>query len=142
MFDKCEVFPMGVKLNFYENNRVIELVVQDPWTITELTSLYPEEEHVYATAKHTVYTLVDLTAMQKIPPEALWHRRSPNVVNPRSGQIVIVGASPFAVAMAETAFRVMRFRRVKFFTTPDAAWNYLREVLADEDKQQGIRSGT
>jgi hypothetical protein len=119
---------MPVTLDLHDEGRIMVLVVEDPWTMNDLKATYPIAQAHLDSAPYKVHTLADLRNMHTVPPNALWDRRSPNITHPNSGLLAVVGGSMFARSLAETAFRIMNFKRVRFFDNVEGAWAYLREV--------------
>jgi len=133
--------PASVELR--ENGRVLYYVFTEPWTLDDMRAVTRKARPLYDAARTKVHVLFDARGMSSLPSGLLTARNNPDVRHPNSGHIAMVGASPLVHMIAETITRISRFNRIKFFQTEDEAWAYLRQVIADEDANQGgARPGT
>src|SRR4051794_17017846 len=105
---------MPITFELCENGYAIHIKVSDPWTTQELLAMYEAERPLFDQAVNIIHTLVDLTGSRQVPSNVLSARKgSPHIEHPNKGHLVIVGASPLAQTLVETAVRVIRFQELK-----------------------------
>ncbi len=113
----------------------------DAATLSEVMSFYEANRAHRDSRKHTVHCLLDVREMDKILEGVLRTRAGHGFTHPRSGQIVLVGATHLARSLVELSARFTGSNdKLKFFDNLEDAWSYLREIIATE--QQIIDTGT
>lgn len=128
---------MPVTLETRENGRVQYYQGTDPWSMKELANLYVNDQSYRDSVNFRVHTMMDLSRCRTLPQGVLSGRTgAPGLDHPRAGYVVLVGFNRLAQALGEMALRLKRFPRARFFDTEEAAWAFLRDVLANEDKGQ------
>jgi len=129
---------MPITMQLRENGHVAHYVLTDPWETADLVRLYPQGLAYRKSVPYPVHTLMDISAVQRVPSNILAARRgAPAFVYPNSGEVVMVGAHGFPQKIAEMIFKLAHYERVRFFDTEIEGWNYLRQVL---DQEQSIRN--
>ena len=123
---------MPVTFELQENGSLMYWKLEDPWTLPELIGYYKQAESIFDNAPHMVHSLVDVQHVRQIPGGVLSARHAKTWHHPRSGQTVIVGATPLIKAMVETLFQLVRFNRVRFFNDEVEARNYLLRLIEQE----------
>lgn len=119
---------MTITLELTDEGRVLKMDIASPWNLQELMGVFKEAEQHFNKSTHRVDTLVDITKMSSIPPGALRARNSPFLSHPRSGYQIVVGANSYAKSMAELLFKLTNFKRVRFFSSMNDAWAFLRSA--------------
>jgi hypothetical protein len=126
---------MPVTMEMRENNRISYWVFEDPWTVGELVKISKESNPIFENITHKFHTLTVVNA-RHIPTGVLQVRQIGSWSNPMSGELVIVNAPPVAKTIVEVLTRLVRFNRVRFFDTEVQGWQYLTDVLAEEDREK------
>jgi hypothetical protein len=126
---------MPVDLEMKENARVMFWRFVDPWSLAELKPLTIQARDILQEATFTVHSFADLRQAHHVPSGVLSTRQVTTWHHPRSGQLVILGASPFIKIMLETIFRIARFDRFRLFDDEAEALAYLRGLIAEETAQ-------
>ena len=132
---------MPATLETREDGRVQFFSISDPFSLPELTSLYPADDAYRNSVNFTVHTLIDLTALKHLPSGILGTRTgAPILSHPRSGQIVLTGAVPLAKALGEMIARLTRINQTKvnFFRTVDEGWDFLRHYIEEDAKKLNV----
>ena len=105
----------------------------DPLDFQELSRTFTEEHKIRESTKFVMHALVDVRELKRFPPGSItMGRRSPALVHPRRGHLVLVGAVAFLEAFLGTLARIVRFSNVKFVKTEEEGMAYLRKVIAEE----------
>jgi hypothetical protein len=127
---------MPIDVDFLEGGRIIRVTMTDPLTMREVQEAFVKDLQHRDSADdgRKIHAIIDTLALRRLPPGVLEGRRSPSLIHPTSGQVVVVGASPFVQTISETVFRLVRFERVLFLASADEALRYLNGVIADEDQ--------
>lgn len=127
---------MAIDVDFLENGRIVRVTFSEPLTMADVREAFKKDQlhRDAATNGRKIHALINTQAIRRLPPGVLEGRRSPSLVHPTSGQVVVVGASPFARTISETVFRLVRFERVQFLDSVDEALAYLRSMIAEEDQ--------
>jgi hypothetical protein len=120
---------MPVTLSLQENGRILYWQLTDPWSVSELTSLYPQVEQYFNNANQPIHSLLDFEAAHRLPSNALSARQTPTWNHPQSGQMAIAGSTAFIRGMLELMFRLVQFNRIKFFEHEPDARRYLISQL-------------
>ena len=124
--------PASVELT--ENGRILHYVFTDPWTIAVMDAVALKATQFYDKADRKLYVLLDARRMRNVPPGVLRAARTnPDIRHKNSGQIAIVAAAKLVEVMGQTIMRLTHSSKAKFFPQEEAAWTYLRELIAKED---------
>ena len=123
---------MPITLELTDEDRVLKMNIVSPWNLNELLEMYESAKQIFDKSTARVDTLVDISKMASIPPGALRARNSPFLSHPHSGYQIVVGANMYAKSMAEMLFRLTNYKRTRFFTTMDAAWEFLHSEQAQK----------
>jgi len=107
----------------------MRLTITTPWTVKEMADVYVEEQKLFDVSQLTIYSIINVEDVHSIPPGVLRLRAAPMVVDPKSVQVLVVGANAFARAITETGFKLAHYREVKFFASEDDVWKYLNPLL-------------
>lgn len=120
---------MPVILSTSETESAVILTITDPWTVPELSNLFPEIESIMNNSTtEKVHTIVDMVKARRPPPGILTSRlQTPVIHNPRSGLLIIIGASAFVRSLSDVVMRLMHFNRVQFVDN----WEDARLLLND-----------
>jgi hypothetical protein len=122
-----------ITMELRENDRVIYYNVTDPWKLSDLLGLYKQNQTIRDQHMHKIHVLANLTATRHLPADILSARRlSPDITHPRSGYILVAGASPFIHSVVELAIRLLRTEKFQFAATEEAAWITLRKIIHSE----------
>ena len=122
---------MPVSLETRENGHVQYYVVTDPWTVTDLVSHYPVDKIYRDSVPFKVHTVVNIKDSHQLPPGVMDARRGSAGLTPTSGLLIVFGANPIAKLLIETAVRLARYSKLRFFDTEDDAWNFIRQWIAE-----------
>src|SRR5450432_1811863 len=116
---------MPVTMEIRESGQIAYYVLADPWETRDLTSLYPQDNLYRSSVNHVVHTFMDVSRVQKIPPNILSARiAAPAFTHPNSGLLIMVGARTLPKVVTETICRVARYERLHFFATEEDGWAY------------------
>lgn len=125
---------MPVTMEMRENNRVTYWAFADPWSVGELVHVSKQMKPIFDNSTRKIHTMT-VVMTRKIPAGVLRIREVSTWAHPMSGQLVVVNAPPVGISIVEVITRLARFDRVHFFNTEEQGWLFLREVLAEEDRQ-------
>jgi hypothetical protein len=123
---------MPVKQELSDNGRILQVTFTDPWTVKEMTDLFPQAQQHYDNTTQKIHLLVNMQSRHGTQG-ALRARHAPGLVHRNSGAIAVSGANALARTLGEAVFRLARFDRAKFFDSQEAALAYLRELIASEE---------
>ncbi|SRR5258708_168360 len=123
---------MPVNLEVKDNGRVMFWRFVDPWSLAELKPLTIQARDILQQATFTVHSIADLRQAHRVPSGVLSARQVTTWHHPRSGQLAVLGASPFIKVMMETIFRIARFDRFRLFDDEAEALAYLQSLIAEE----------
>src|SRR5439155_7135382 len=123
---------MPVKQELIENGRILQVTFTDPWTVNEMTALFPQAQQYYDNAHQKIHMLIDMQSRYGTQG-ALRARQAPGLFHRNSGQIAVAGANALARSLGEAVFRLARFSRARFFDSEADALAYLRQVIAGEE---------
>jgi len=123
---------MPVKQELCENGRILQVTFTDPWTVKEMTDLFPQAQQIYDNASRKIHMLISMGSRYGTQG-ALRARHAPGLTHRNSGFIAVAGANTLARTLGEAVFRLARFDRAKFFDSQEAALAYLRELIAREE---------
>jgi hypothetical protein len=113
---------MPVIMSTSEPENAVVLTITDPWSVPELSDLYPEIERLMETSAKPVNTIVDMSKARRPPPGVLSVRLdTPIIHHANSGLLIIVGASAFVRSLSDVVMRLMRFNRVQFVESREDA---------------------
>jgi hypothetical protein len=129
---------MPINLELRDDEHVLKLDIISPWNLNELMEMYATAKQYFDKSTVRLDTLVDISKMGSIPPGALRARNSPFLSHARSGYQIVVGANMYAKSMAEMLFRLTNYKRTRFFTTMDAALEFLH---SEEAQAQAAEMG-
>jgi hypothetical protein len=132
---------MPVKQELIENGRILQVTFTDPWTVGEMTTLFPQAKEYYDKAPQKIHMLVDMQSRYG-SQGALRARQAPGLFHRNSGQIAVAGANALARSLGEAVFRVARFNRARFFDSQADALTYLRQVIASEAVNSPVSGST
>lgn len=90
---------------------------------------------------HIIHLLVDAIEMRQVPANWLVLRGSPVFKHPRAGEIVIVGIAPGFHILLDTLMRIVRFKRVKLFSTMREGEEYLNALVERTKAEYEAASG-
>ncbi len=122
---------MAVTVDSQKDHRILHIAFTDPWGLAELRSMSDTIRTYLDQANGKTHRLLDLSRPRSIPPGILLQFRDSLVLgHPNNGEFAVVFATPPVRTFAELAFRLAHFTRVRFFGSEDAAWAYLRSVIA------------
>jgi len=124
---------MPVTMELIENGRSLRYVISDPWIIADFTATFPEAKAILDAAHYPVHGVVNLHATAKDPLGVLNIRKHPSFSHPNGGWTAFCHASPLARRVTETALRLARFNRMKFFNTEAEGLAFVRDLIAKED---------
>lgn len=124
---------MPVNLELIEHGRSFRYVISDPWKIADFTATFPEAKAILDAAQHPVHGIVNLHATARDPMGVLNIRKHPAFNHVNGGYTVFCHASLLARRVTETALRLARFNRYKFFNTEQEGMAFLRALMAQED---------
>ncbi len=124
---------MPVTLEMIENGRCFRYVISDPWKIADFTATFAEAKAVLDASPYRVHGVANLHATAKDPMGVLNIRKHPSFSHPNSGYTAFCHATLLARRVTETALRIARFNRMKFFNTEEEGLAFLHELMAQED---------
>ncbi len=128
---------MPANLELLENGHVISAVIAVPWQLQDVLDAYATETTWRDQAAWKLHTILDLRRATPAPKGVLsLSRQSPSLIHPRRGAVAIVGGSAFGRTIVEMACRIAGFNQIRFFATPEQAWDYIRQVIAGESTAQ------
>src|SRR5258708_28743950 len=122
---------MPVDLELKDNGRVMVWRFVDRWSLAELKPLTLQARDILKQATFTVHSIADLRQAHRVPSGVLSTRQVTTWHHARSGQLAVLGASPFIKVMLETVFRIARFDRFRLFDDEAEAMAYLRGLIAE-----------
>ena len=125
---------MPVTMELIENGRCFRYVISDPWHIADFTATFPEAKAILDAADHPIHGIVNLHATAKDPMGVLNIRKHPAFSHVNGGYTVFCHASLLARRVTETALRLARFNRYKFFHTEEEGMAFLHDLMAKEDQ--------
>jgi hypothetical protein len=129
---------MAVTMEICEEGRVLFLRYVDPVTLMEIADLFPANLAHRNSVPHTVHTLFDFKHFRVLPTGLLRARYAPVFTHPRSGKMVVIGATHLAHSVViKTAGFTGNTSKLVFFKSDDEAWMFLRTAI-DNDKQAGV----
>jgi hypothetical protein len=117
---------MPVSLELEENGTLLVWKFSDPWTVPELVVHYPKTAEYFNNAQNTIHSLIDFRNVRTLPANVFSARNTTTWNHPRSGQMVILGASPLIKNLLEVILKLVRFERIRFFESEEEARAYIR----------------
>jgi hypothetical protein len=123
---------MTAKAEFRENNRIIYLLYEEPWSVEDMRQVNEQVVGYLDKATQNLHLLIDVSHIRSVPPGILRGRTEPVLTHPKVGKMAIVGATSFIQIMAETIFKVTRMDKAKFFKSDADAMQFLQEKIAQE----------
>src|SRR5437870_3207527 len=128
---------MPANLELLEDGHIISAVITVPWQLQDVLDVYATETTLRDQAAWKLHTFLDLRGATPAPKGVLsLARQSPSLNHPRRGAVAIVGGSTFGRTIVEMACRIAGFNQIRFFAAPEQAWNYVRQVIAEESTSQ------
>ncbi|MCE7948411.1 MAG: hypothetical protein DYG88_13390 [Chloroflexi bacterium CFX4] len=113
-----------------ENGRILRVTFTDPWSAEEMLKEFESTKHYLEEATRPIHLLADMRAAKRTTPGALRAREAPMLHHPMGGQVAVFGMNAVGRTLAETVFRLIRFRRARFFDSEAEALAYLRGLIA------------
>ena len=127
--------PVNVRLS--EDGYYLIYEFTEPLKMEELLEAYKEEKELRDSIDHTVHSIVDMSAIRRVPPNWLIAKAGPGLTHPRSGQMLFIGISPGLRIIIQTILKIAHYDRMKFFanrTEADAAMlELVQETKAAEN---------
>jgi hypothetical protein len=123
---------MPVQLQFSEDKRYIIYTLSDPLDMNELQRVYQQEKAYRDSVEHSVHSIVDMSRVRGIPRNWMTAKSGPGLKHPRSGKMLFVGISPALKTLVSLILDIMRYRRMEFFDTYEAAAARMQELLREE----------
>src|SRR4051794_16730503 len=109
---------MPVSMELIENGRCFRYIFSDPWKVAEFTATFDQAQVILDSSPYPVHGVVNLLATAKDPLGVLNIRKHPSFNgHPNSGYTAFCHANLLARRVTETALRLARFHRLKFFHT-------------------------
>ena len=124
---------MPVRMELIENGRAFRYVFSDPWRIDDFTNTFAQAQAILDSSPYLVHGVVNLLATAKDPLGVLNIRKHPSFHHTNSGYTVFCHGSLLARRITETALRIARFDRMKFFDSEAEGLAFVRELMAQED---------
>jgi hypothetical protein len=122
---------MPISVNLSEDRRILHITFNDPWGIADLRSALVATGNYLDAASHNLHRLVDVSRSRRIPPGILPQLRDSFALDHRNnGEFALVGGTTAIRTYVELALRLAHIDRARFFDTEEAAWIYLRTVIA------------
>jgi hypothetical protein len=122
---------MPITTELQENGHVWFIKFVDPWTISELESIYSIERQYRDSSQFRLHVLIDVCETRYIPPRLLgMARRAPAFTHPKRSELAIVGASSLARRLVEAVMLLTHTTSIKFFNTDEEARVHLRQIIA------------
>ena len=124
---------MPVTVEIIENGHIMSYAITNPWTMSEFTVTYPDAKAYFDRAPFRVHSLVRLEFVgARPPPNVLRIREHPSFSHPNAGYVVFCGAPALAKVLTGAALQIVQFNRFRFVDSPDAGFQFLREIMAQE----------
>lgn len=121
---------MPATLREIENGRALHFTYSDPWTLEEANALNEQAERFYEAAAQPLVTVIDLRQMRSIPVGALNVRFYAQLMHPKAGKMIVIGANSVVRTTGEMLLRLVRFSNVTFVDTEAALHECLNAALA------------
>lgn len=115
-----------------ENGRILRVIFVDPWSAEEMLKEFEDTKHYLDKATRPIHLLADMRGANRTTPGAMRAREAPMLHHPMGGQVAVFGMNPVGRTLAETVFRLIRFRRARFFDSEAEALAYLRGLIATD----------
>ncbi len=115
-----------------ENGRILRVIFVDPWSAEEMLKEFEDTKHYLDKATRPIHLLADMRGANRTTPGALRAREAPMLHHPMGGQVAVFGMNAVGRTLAETVFRLTRFRRARFFDSEAEALAYLRGLIATD----------
>jgi hypothetical protein len=123
---------MPAQVTLEQDGYLLHYVFSDPWTIAEMERVNTESLGYYNAAKHKLHVLVDMRGSKNAPTGMMRARNNPDLKHPNSGKIAVVGVTPLIRNVGEALLKLAHFNRAAFFDDMEAALEYLRKEIANE----------
>ena len=127
---------MPATLRVIEKGRALYFTYSDPWTLEEANALNDEAQQLYEAARVPLITVIDLRLMRSIPVGALNVRFYAQIMHPKAGKMLVLGANSVVRTTGQMLLNLVRFGNVTFVDTEMA----LRESLDEALHLQAIHS--
>jgi hypothetical protein len=123
---------MPVTQTLEEDGRILRVIFVDPWSAEEMLKEFEDTKHYLDKATRPIHLLADMRGANRTTPGALRAREAPVLHHPMGGQVAVFGMNAVGRTLAETVFRLIRFRRARFFDSEAEALAYLRGLIATD----------
>ncbi|MEQ9030024.1 MAG: hypothetical protein RLP44_15040 [Aggregatilineales bacterium] len=124
---------MPVEIQFDESQKFIIYTISDPVNIADLYADYKEEKNFRDSVEHTVHSIVDMSAVKRIPPNWLTAKSGPGLTHPHSGQMLFVGLSTGLRIIVNTITKIMRYEKMQVFNTREEADDYMAYLVQQQE---------
>jgi hypothetical protein len=123
---------MPVKMELIENGHSFRYVISDPWKIADFTATFDEAKAILDVSPFPIHGVVNLLATARDPMGVLNVRKHPAFSHPNGGWTAFCHASMLAHRVTETALRLARFHRYKFFNTEAEGLAFVHNLIMQE----------
>jgi hypothetical protein len=123
---------MPATLRVIEDGRALYFTYSDPWTLEEANQLNAQAEQLYETASQPLITVIDLRKMRSIPVGALNVRFYAQLMHPKAGKMIVLGANSVIRTTGQMLLNLVRFGNVTFVDTEAALHETLDTALATQ----------
>ena len=125
---------MPIEHELQGDGQVIYFKLRDPWTLEEMFKGFAAttalRDHSYQQdPTRRIHTLVDLMETTNPPPTVMQGRKIPGLMHPTGGEIVVAVKHEYPRSIVRAMLRVMHAEG-HFYESLDAAWEYLRTIIA------------
>jgi hypothetical protein len=126
---------MPITVALEEDGRVIRGVLVSPINADDLDLYFAQTQVYYDAAKAPLHGLLNLHGVSTMIPGLIDKgAQSPALTHTMAGLIAVIGAGTTSRLMVEVVLRVVRFTRIKFFSSEAEALAYLRHLIATENE--------
>lgn len=119
--------PVNVRLS--DDKRYLIYEMSEPLEIAELMDAYRQEREYRDAHDYTMHSLVDMSKVNRIPPNWLTAKAGPGLTHARSGRMVFVGISYGLRIIVQTILKIARYDKMQFFDTYEEALDYMVELV-------------
>jgi hypothetical protein len=105
--------------------------MSDPLDMDEIVASFPLLQKFYDEAPHVLHSVIDATNFRSIPANILRARTSPVLTHPNSGMLAGVDGNGLAAMLVEIMFRLINYKKAKFFTTREEGVQWLRQIIKE-----------
>ncbi|MDZ4768923.1 MAG: hypothetical protein SGJ24_07330 [Chloroflexota bacterium] len=122
---------MPVDVNLSSDQRHLTYDFTEPLTIEELLKAYEKERAFRDASPLHLNSIVDMSKVRRIPPRWLTAKAGPGFTHPRTGEMLFVGVSPALRILVQTILSIVKYERIKFFTTREQAESHLQKLTTE-----------